>query len=169
VVSQARIVYRVRQFCQTLCAPLRQADVAYAAEHLSPGLLRLFQKMTQAEQQHGITLSRALEAQGHTAPDLLAAALLHDVGKTRYPPRLWERVLVVLGEHFAPRRAAAWGVGTPRGLRRGFVIRQQHATWGADLAEGAGASPRVVALIRQHHDVPAGDRELAALQAADEG
>lgn len=163
-----RIAYRVKQFCQTLAAPLRPADVAYAAARLSPALLRLFQGMTPAEQQHSIALSRALEAQGHTDPDLLAAALLHDVGKTRHPPHLWERVVVVLGEHFTPRQAAAWGAGAPHGLRRGFVIRQQHAAWGAELARQAGASPRTVALIRQHHSDPAGDPELIALQKADE-
>ena len=168
MVSRARIFYRVKQFCQTLLAPFRPVDAGYAAEYLSPALLRLFQTMTQAEQQHGIALSRALVAQGHADPDLLAAALLHDVGKTRHPPRIWERVVVVLGEHFMPRRAALWGAGTPRGLRRGFVIRQQHAAWGAALAEEAGASPRVVALIRHHHTPPGADAALAALQSADE-
>ncbi len=158
----------MKQFCQTLCAPFRPVNTGYAAERLSPALLRLFQTMTPAEQQHSIALSQALEAQGHTDPDLLAAALLHDVGKTLHPPYLWERVWVVLGEHFLPRRAAAWGAGSPRGLRRGFVIRQQHAAWGADLATQSGASPCTADLIRRHHTPPGDDADLAALQAADE-
>jgi hypothetical protein len=65
---------------------------------------------------------------------------------------LWERVIVVLAEHFLPIRAERWAQEeTPRGWRRGFVIRRLHPVWGAELAAQAGATPRTVALIRQHH------------------
>ncbi len=168
MVTWARARYRVAQFFTTFWTSFRPVDVAYAARYLDPELLRLFQRMPRAEQHHGIAVCRALEAQGHTDPDLLVAALLHDVGKIKAPPRLWERVIVVLGEHFAPQSAARWSVGEPRGLHRGFVVRRMHPEWGAALAEQAGATSRAVDLIRHHHSLAGDDGELVALQMTDE-
>jgi len=167
MVTWVRVRYRVAQFFTTFWTSFRPVDVAYAARYLDPALLRLFRRMSRAEQHHGIAICRTLEARGHSDPDLLVAALLHDVGKIQAPPRLWDRVVAVLGEHFAPQRAAHWGKGEPRGLRRGFVVRRMHAEWGAALAEQAGATPHAVALIRYHHDPAGDDVELAALQASD--
>ncbi len=169
MVKVPRIWYRSTQFFSTLWAPFLPVDVAYAAAHLTPGLLALFRRMSRAEQHHGIAVCRALESQGHQDTNLLAAALLHDVGKITAPPRLWERVIVVLAEHFLPIRAERWAQEeTPRGWRRGFVIRRLHPVWGAELAAQAGATPRTVALIRQHHSTAEDDALLAALQAADD-
>jgi putative nucleotidyltransferase with HDIG domain len=163
-----RARYRVAQFFTTFWTSFRPVDVAYATRHLDAELLRLFQCMSRAEQHHGIAICRTLEAQGHTDSDLLVAALLHDVGKIQAPLRLWDRVIAVLGEHFAPQRAARWSVGEPRGLRRGFVVRRMHPEWGANLMQQAGASPRTVNLVRRHHDEQGDDTGMAALQAADE-
>lgn len=172
MVSGARVTHRVTQFFATLLAPFLPVAMPYAAAHLTPTLLALFRRMSRAEQRHGIALCRRLEAQGWRDPDLLAAALLHDAGKIQAPPRLWERVFVVLAEHFLPERAAAWRSGAAR-WQRPFAARRYHAEWGANLAAEAGASPRAVALIRRHHDAPGGatpgaDEALPALQAADE-
>jgi putative nucleotidyltransferase with HDIG domain len=167
MTTWTRVRYRVAQFFTTFWTSFRPVDAAYAVRHLDPALLRLFRRMSRAEQHHGIAICRALEAQGYTDPDLLVAALLHDVGKTQAPPRLWDRVIAVLGEHFTPQRAARWSVGEPRGLKRGFVVRRMHPEWGAALAEQAGAAPRTVDLIHRHHDPAGDDAELAALQAMD--
>ena len=172
MVTLARARYRVAQFFTTCWTSLRPVDTAYAARYLDPELMRLFHRMSRAEQHHSIVVCRALRAQGHADPDLLVAALLHDVGKIQAPPRLWERVIVVLGEYFAPRWAARWSLGEPRGLRRGFVVRRMHPEWGADLVRQAGASPRAATLIREHHMSPGDDAascivDLAVLQAAD--
>ncbi|MBN1262091.1 MAG: HDIG domain-containing protein [Anaerolineae bacterium] len=169
MIDPVRVRYRVIQFFETLSAPLRRVDVAYAARHLSAPLLTLFKSMSRAEQHHGIAVCKALEVQGAVTPALLTAALLHDVGKTVIRPRLWDRVLVVLAEFFSAGQAARWGRGDPRGWRRGFVVRSQHAVWGAALAERAGADPETVVLIRRHHDPPGDNAILARLQAIDDG
>jgi putative nucleotidyltransferase with HDIG domain len=117
---------------------------------------------------------RALERAGHRDADLLAAALLHDVGKSRAHLRLWERIVVVLGSRYWPRlterlytRSAAAPDGA-RGLGRGAVVQRHHAAWGSDMIRAAGSSARTADLVSRHHDGAGGDALLAALQAADE-
>jgi putative nucleotidyltransferase with HDIG domain len=128
--------------------------------------------MRRAEQAHSLAVLRALRRQGHADPDLMAAALLHDVGKTRVPLRLFDRVLVVLGHSLLPAAARAWSTRAPSGWRRPWVAAAQHASWGAEMVSHAGGSARLQAMIRRHHETPLSrtteiDGLLAALQAAD--
>ncbi len=173
-----RLLYRVRQFGRYLKAHLSLEERQAAEARLGPRLAELFGRMTRAEQAHSVRVAQALAAEGQTEPDLLLAALLHDVGKTRAPLSLWERALVVVCGNFAPGLAerlgrAEDGRGPKRIIQRPFVIARQHPLWGAEMAECAGAPPRSVALIRRHQAVlPAPprteqDRLLAALQRAD--
>jgi len=126
------------------------------------------------EQAHAIRVYQRLCEQGHTDPDLLAAGLLHDVGKARVPLNPLERVLYVLGFKFLPKQADEWGDTQPRGFLRGFVVAEKHPEWGAEMAAKAGASQRLVRLIARHQDeispdLPQEDQELlAALQKVDD-
>ena len=171
-----RPVYRVRQFGEYLGARLGPAQMHLAERRLGPALARLFHRMTQAEQAHAYRVMAAIESRGVTEPDVLVAALLHDVGKSRSPLRLWGRAAVVLGRKFAPALAERWGRdgASANGLRRAFLTAWQHAAWGAEMAERAGATARTVTLIRRHQTPPPTpprseeDRLLAALRQADE-
>ncbi len=163
-----RVRYRLRQFWKGVTAPCRPLPMSYVAERLPPELLALFQTMPRVEQLHGIEVCRRVEALGGRDPALLAAALLHDVGKLCDPPSLPERAVVVLVEHFAPRLASRLAEREEPWLRA-FRVRAFHPQWGAAMAEKAGASTRTVALIRHHHEEAMDDPLLALLQVADEG
>jgi hypothetical protein len=76
---------------------------------LSPGELALFRRFSNGDQQHGYQVMRMLLAAGDDHPALLAAALLHDVGKTQLSIRVWERVVGSLGEIFFPASGGALG------------------------------------------------------------
>jgi hypothetical protein len=170
----SRLAYRSRQFWKALPGPRKRIPGEALLPFLTPAQLGLFQRMQPSEQAHAFQIFKHLETSGQTNPDLLAAALLHDVGKILHPLSIYDRVIIVLVTRFFPGTARRWAEGTPRGLRMPFVVAAQHAGWGADLASQAGASSRSVELIRRHQDVrlpnPGSDtqRLLAALQAADD-
>lgn len=148
-------------------------ELAHVKEILPAPLFEIFCQMLPFEQAHAIRVYQRLCKHGHTDPDLLAAGLLHDVGKARIPLRPWERVLYVLGEKFIPQKAEEWSRQQPEGVLRGFVVAEEHPEWGAEMAAEAGASERLVRLIAHHQDeisseLPAEEqRLLAVLQKVD--
>jgi putative nucleotidyltransferase with HDIG domain len=165
--------YRIRQFLWAARAsvePEREADEALIRA-LPPGAVGLFRKMPRYDRRHALQVARTLQAQGQTDPDLMAAALLHDVGKTTPAAgrlRLWHRVAVVLLLSLAPGLLERIGQDRPERWRRPFYVQQHHAALGAELARQAGCSPRTVAWIAGHEQaVPTGDPALDALRAAD--
>ncbi len=147
-----RWLYRVRQFWSALTAAPRPEDLFEVGKTLSPALMRLFEQMHPSEQAHSLIIYRRLREQGETDTDLLAAALLHDVGKSLYPLQMGERVAIVLMKALFPGYAKSWGQGEPKGWKRPFVIAEKHAEWGAQMAAQAGASPTTVELIRRHQE-----------------
>lgn len=145
--------YRAVQFWQLLTSqPLSQEAWLEIEGILSPSEADLFRKHTLADRRHSYRTMRLLRESGHDHRPLLAAALLHDIGKTSHRPGIWERVVGTVVEALCPRCILNWGVGPARGWRRPFVIRARHAEWGASLAQEAGSSPLTVKLIRYHQD-----------------
>ena len=145
-----RIRYRARQFWHALRATPAPQDLDLARQVLSPVQMDLFLKLQPNEQVHSMRIYRQLYHRYPLEKDLLVAALLHDVGKTVYPLRLWERVWIVIARAILPTKAIEWGQADPRGWKRPFAIAEQHAGWGADMAANAGASTTSVNLIRRH-------------------
>ena len=169
-----KMLYRSKQFFLALRSrPLTEDELAPARGVLTPQQMELFTRLQPGEQIHALRVLKTLQGQGETHPDLLTAALLHDVGKCRVPLHLWERVFIVIGKKLFPRRVQFWGQGSPRGWRRPFVVAAGHPSWGAELALGVGTSPLALQLIRQHQNdlPPAGNplerRLLDTLKQAD--
>ncbi|MGD9028487.1 MAG: hypothetical protein PVG25_01575 [Anaerolineae bacterium] len=166
--------YRVKQFWQAITArhAVSEGRIARAAQGLPPEARVLFARQAPQDQRHALAVYETLRREEHTQQDLLAAALLHDVGKaaTRLPA--WRRGLFVLAEHFLPGmldRAIRGPFGSRRRLLADYA---EHAEIGARWAEEAGCSPMTVTLIRRHEERletcrTEEDRLLLTLQAAD--
>ena len=173
-VMRSKLVYRVWQFWQSLKKPPGMEEWQKVETILTQPELTLFESLPVQDQNHSLRVLANLEANGETDADLLKAALLHDIGKTCCPLARWERVFAVMMEGLFPRAALEWGRKEPQGIWRSLVTIQQHPAWGADMAQKAGSSQKVIWLIR-HHEAeelsevfPQGDRELLQkLQNAD--
>jgi putative nucleotidyltransferase with HDIG domain len=168
-------VYRVQQFFRAAGAWLRPSagSAAQVGCYLTPQAVDLFRAMPRYDRRHALNVLHTLRERGYSDPELLAAALLHDVGKTAHPAgglRLWHRVAVVLLDAFWPGLLERLGEEQHEGWRRPFYVQLHHAAIGAELAQQIGCSPGTVDLIRRHESPSrqAVDARLAALQAADD-
>ena len=155
--------HRVRQFLATGKQP-SEADFELANKHLSPALIELFRAQHARDIVHGAGTARWLLERGHANPDLVAAALLHDVGKGHQ--RRMDRVIYVLASGL--RLARLVGSAESRfALRRAVFRSVRHGERGAEMLGRAGAPEVVVTLTRLHHMPLRADPVLALLQQAD--
>lgn len=144
---------RLQQGIRALLAFTRPVDYDLAAAYLNPAQLALFRQMKRSEQLHSLNVVRAIDGQGAAPDDLLVAALLHDVGKIRYPMAIWQKSLPVVVRHICRDCYARWSADTDAaGWRRMFAVVEHHPAWSAELVEPTGASDRAVWLIRHHAD-----------------
>lgn len=168
--------YRLWQVRQQLgfVEPLTAEERQEVARWLPSRALALFETMSSADQRHSLRVCQSLRARGCVEEDMLAAALLHDVGKAQGRVPFWTRPVIVIGKRVAPRllrRIATYPVeeqhgrkGQPR-WRRSLGYAWWHATVGAELAAQAGLSERAVLYIRMHHQP---DGPAAELHSVDE-
>lgn len=149
------------------------ADQAWVEGVLLPGELRLWHRLSGPDRRHAVGVARRVERSlGELATrPVLAAALLHDVGKVESGLRTYGRVVAtVSGKVAGVEMAHTWR--RQRGYARRVGLHLLHAELGAELLALAGSDPLTVAWAREHHlpadtwTVPA---EIGrALKAADD-
>lgn len=149
------ITYRLRQGLRALFAFSQPLDLDLAAHYLSPRLLEVFRHLNRGEQLHSLNVLRTVLAQGSTPADLAAAALLHDVGKSRWSLSVAQKTWAVIVHRLAPSLFERWSRGSESSFwHRPFVVYAHHPAWGAQLVAQAGASESLIWLIAHHADSP---------------
>jgi hypothetical protein len=148
--------YRVHQFMKAIFSKIDSSEITWALNNLPPGSGSLFLKQSRSEQRHALNVAQSIMKEQPTLSvsnyqNLLAAALLHDCGKSRICNRLWHRVFVVLMQKMPQ---PIWFR-----LERSHTIfatplktASQHAIWGCNLAREAGLNPVICYLIYEHHN-----------------
>lgn len=127
-------------------------EVAWVRSVLTGGELERWSALSGPDRRHSAQVARRVErALGveATAP-VLAAALLHDVGKTAAGLRTPGRVVATLAAALAGREAAAtWRHG--RGVVRRVGLYLDHPRLGAEMLALVGSDPLTVAWTAEHH------------------
>lgn len=150
---------KVRRLSRSMSARAAQPEDIWAAEYLTPEEARVYHAMDARDRDHACRVTRhLLHDYPHAQPELIAAALLHDCGKSLRPYYVVERVLVGL----IPNRLAR--LLPPVGA---IGIRANHPELGAQLLARAGARPRVARLVARHHH-PVGDPDATLLHHYDD-
>jgi hypothetical protein len=130
--GQGHVAHLVRRFWGSLSsAPPDAGDVEWARAHLTAAEAEMWDAMAPQDRRHSIAVARCVAA-SEPGREVVAGALLHDVGKTASGLNTWERVAATL-------------VG-PRGAR--FERYHDHERIGSAMATEAGSDEVTVALIR---------------------
>jgi hypothetical protein len=143
------------------------ADEAWARDVLLVGERELWARMSGADRRHAIGVARRTEAAlgSRATRPVLAAALLHDVGKVESGFGTFARVGVTVAAGVIGHERLSRGEG-----RVGRYVR--HDRVGAELLVAAGSDRLTVAWTREHHspeDSWTVNPEVgAALKAADD-
>lgn len=154
--GRPRLAHLARRFAGMLwpLGPSR-GDDAWARAQLGDGEVRLWGRMGRADRRHGVAVARRVAAALGPAAErpVLAAALLHDVGKldSRLGP-VGRAVATVAGLGGGRDRALA--LSRRRGIARRVGLYLRHGEIGADMLALAGADPLTVAWAREHHQPP---------------
>jgi hypothetical protein len=122
------------------------ADVAWVRLALTPAEFAVWQTLGRADRAESVAVGRAFarDRGSNVAPVYLAAALLHDVGKT-------EAHLGAIGRSGATVIGGVVSHGRARGYPNRIGRYIAHDDLGAARLEAAGARPEPVAWARVHH------------------
>ena len=164
-----RIPYRVGEFFRAVTARPNPELAEFASNHLPPSLLELFKGMSPYDQAHCVAVAQKVLEMGERDPDLIAAALLHDVGKSKIKLAVWYRVAAVLLKDKL-RFFACRTQGKP--ICYSVYVQVEHPRIGSEMAREAGCSERCARLILYHQEKdpplePEERRMVAVLQSAD--
>jgi len=127
-------------------------DRAWVESVLSEAEYALWRRQYGPDRRHTAAVAREVERRlGNeaTAP-VLAAALLHDIGKIDADLGTWGRVVATLSAKVAGRDTARlWSKST--GFTRKVGLYLQHPEIGADMLEMAGSDSLTIAWAAEHH------------------
>lgn len=160
------VLHLARRFVASIRpGPPVPSDERWAEAQLLPGEVQLWRRMSNPDRRHAVGVARGVAAQlgpAATRP-VLAAALLHDVGKVVSGYRTPARVVATVVWSVVPdTRADAW-LGRGRPWRRLGQYRRHPALGGA-LIRQAGGAALTADWAAQHH-LPA-DRWTVPLELA---
>lgn len=172
----AQVLHLARRFFGSLSrAEPDPADLTWVDKLLLPGERSLWTAMSAADRRHAVAVARRVEADlgPRASRPVLAAAVLHDVGKVDSGLGTLARVGATLIGRPPVRRRSAALASRPGVLGRlGRYLR--HPEIGADLLRAAGSDRLTSAWAASHHRPEAGwdpavPPELGrALKAADD-
>ncbi len=170
----AGLVHLTRRFVGSLWpGGPSAADAAWAESRLLSGEVALWRRMPAADRRHAVGVARDVTARLGPAAGrpVLAAALLHDVGKLESGFGTFGRVFATVVAGVRGRATVAGWSGEP-GLRGRLGRYVLHPELGGRLLTDAGADPLTVAWAREHHLPPEAwtvpGPLAAALKAADD-
>jgi hypothetical protein len=151
----SKAVHLVKRFVGSLwpVGPSR-AGTEWAEAQLLPAEAELWRRQRKADRRHTIAVGRRVEAAlgARAERPVLAAALLHDIGKLDAGFGLYGRTVATLSGmavRHDPQVIKDWTKTV--GMTRRVGLYLQHPRLGGEMLELAGSDPLTVAWAREHH------------------
>ena len=156
-----------------------RADESWALGNLLQGEQTLWRRMSGPDRRHAVGVARdsiSLLGSDDVPPEVVSAALLHDVGKVESSFGTMSRAVITFAAiGFGRARLLQWadqpGKGGRRTRRARVGLYLTHDSLGAEMLKSAGSKPLTVSWAAEHHLPPemwTVDATVgAALKAAD--
>lgn len=129
-----------------------EVDRAWVEAVLSDAEYALWRRQYGPDRRHTAKVAREVERRlgDEATPPVLAAALLHDIGKIDADLGTWGRVVATLSAKVAGRDTARLWIRST-GFTRRVGLYLHHPEIGADMLEMAESDPLTVAWAAEHH------------------
>lgn len=137
-------------------------DDVWAHFYLQPLEFKFYRSIDPRDREHGVRVAQTLlEQHPNAREELIAAAILHDCGKSVRPYHILERILVGLIPYgsIPSGKGVGWCFDPIR-------VRNQHPHIGAELLRKCGGRLEVAQLVKAHHH-PNGNEEAKLLHFFD--
>ncbi|AOY78103.1 HD domain-containing protein [Clostridium formicaceticum] len=159
------MLYRIKQFFQGVTAKIYDEDIVFIKSHLSEKEQNLFFQLRKSEQRHCLNVAYGCHQEAPQNPDLVKAALLHDIGKIGSNLTLVNKSFVVIIQKLKLK-----GKMLPPFLQKALHYKNNHAELGYQLLLKLQLNDRILFLVRNHHTDHIKDskeREMEILQRFD--
>ncbi len=151
-MGAADVLHLARRFFGSIRpGPPSSEDLEWVRGLLGDGEWLLFQRMTNPDRRHAVAVARDVNAElpGAAGP-VMAAALLHDVGKVESGFRTPARVAATIFWAVADDELADRWLDDA-GIRRRVALYRRHPEVGEQLLIDAGSDPFTAGWAADHH------------------
>lgn len=156
------MINRIRQFFLCLFLNFNSDDMDYINEKLNNDIKPVFLKLSDYEKKHSILVAQAVEKEFMNDPDLILAALLHDIGKSKYHINIFQKSLFVLLDYLSRGKLKKF-TGN-----KSIYIFYNHGEAGYDILKSNNYNNRILEIVKNHHNNDVYDDDLSIIRKFDD-
>ncbi|MDV3429288.1 MAG: HDIG domain-containing protein [Bacillota bacterium] len=156
------MIKRIRQFLICIFSSLNSQDIEYIDNKLDIDIKDIFLKLSKYEKKHSILVAQAVEKEFKNDPDLAKAALLHDIGKTKYHINIIQKSLLVLFDRLTKGKLKKI-TGN-----KSIYIFYNHGQMGYDILKNSGYNERILFIVKNHHNKNISSDDLRIIRKFDD-
>jgi len=137
-------------------------DIEYIDKKLDNNIKYVFLKLSKYEKKHSILVAQAVEKEFKNDPDLVVAALLHDIGKTKYHINITQKSLLVVLDHLTKGKLKKITIN------KSINIFYNHGQIGYDILKNSGYNNRILFIVKNHHNKNISSDDLSIIRKFDD-
>lgn len=153
---------RIRQFILCLFSALSLQDLEYIDEKLDNSIKYDFLRLSNYEKKHSILVAQAVEKEIKNDPDLVLAALLHDIGKVKHHINIIEKSIFVVLDHLTEGKLKKYD------RNKSINIFYNHGEIGYDILKNTRYNNRILYLVKDHHNKSVTNDDLNIIRKFDD-